>query len=104
MSMTDGRKKGNATVSADDVIRLLFDLAPHTEIAEHVPGKITMKFSLSGIVSLQNADIKKFSQAIPGIRKTTVRLWRRSVVIEYDKDQVPFSIWEDLVRSDQNPA
>ena len=96
------REKGN-TSSADDTIRLLFDLAPHVQIAEHAPGKITMKFSFSGLGVLQNADLINLDQTIPGIRKARTSLWRRSVVIEYDEKLVPFSIWEDLTRSDHNP-
>ena len=96
------REKGN-TSPTDDTIRLLFDLTPHVRIAEHVPGKITMRFSLSGLGLLQNADFINIDQRIPGIRKTRTSLWRRAVVIEYDEDKVPFSIWEDLANCDHNP-
>lgn len=97
------REQHNPAPSTEDVIRLLFDLAPHIHIGEHVPGKITMKFSLSGLGVLQNADIKSMDQAIPGIHKARISLWRRSVVIEYDQDQVPYHVWEDLARADHDP-
>jgi hypothetical protein len=101
--MVDDLKQKSAVLPTHDVIRLLFDLAPHIQITGHVPGKITMRFSLSGLGVLQHTDIENIDQTIPGILKARTSLWKRSVVIEYDENQVPFSIWEDLARSDHHP-
>jgi hypothetical protein len=100
--MADDRKKESSVLPTHDVIRLLFDLAPYIQITGHIPGKIAMRFSLSGLGVLHHADIGNIDQTIPGILKARTSLWRRSVVIEYDENQVPSTIWEDLARSDHN--
>ena len=94
----------NTPPSTNDVIQLLFDLAPHIRISEHVPGEIVLKFGLSGLGVLQDSDIGEIGRTIPGIRKARTSLWKRAVVIEYDEDQVPFDIWAELAASGHDPV
>jgi hypothetical protein len=73
-------------------------------ISKHIPGKITMKFSFSGLGAVQDASIKNFDwAAVPGIKKASTSLWRRSVVIQYDEDEIRPDIWEDLISADHDP-
>ena len=95
----------NTDPSTDDVVQLLLDLAPHAKVLKHIPGKITIKFSLSGLGVIQNASIRNFDwAAVPWIKKASTSLWRRSVVIEYDEAEIYPEIWEDLVSADHDPA
>lgn len=98
------REKENIALPSDMVIHLLLDLAPHTRISKHIPGKITIQFSFSALGILKNANLKNIGYPVPGIRKTRTSLWKRSMVIEYDENRIPFNIWEDLLRYDHDPA
>ncbi|MCF8146775.1 MAG: hypothetical protein K9N21_22950 [Deltaproteobacteria bacterium] len=101
--MLENRKQESPALPVQEAIRLLLDLAPHIQISRHAPGKITIRFSLSSLGVLQDAGVGNFNQKIPGVRSAKVSLWRRTVDIEYDADQIPFEVWEDLVESNQNP-
>ena len=98
------REKENVALLSDAVIHLLLDLVPHTRISKHIPGKITIQFSFSVLSILKNANLKNLAHPVPGIRKARTSLWRRSAVIEYDENRIPFNVWEDLVRYDHDPA
>jgi hypothetical protein len=90
--------------STDEVIHLLLNLAPHIHITEHTPGKVAMRFGLGSLAVLQNANIGDIDRMIPGIRRTKTHLWRRSVVIEYDENQIPPELWENLAAGATDPA
>lgn len=98
------RENENVDLPSDVVIHLLLDLAPHTRISKHIPGKITIQFSFSSLSILKHANLKNIAYPVPGIRKARTSLWRRSVVIEYDENRIPFNVWEDLFRYDHDPA
>ena len=96
--------KSVSGVSTDEVIHLLLDLAPHIQITEHIPGKVAMRFGFGSLAVLQNADLGDIDRMIPGIRRTKTNLWRRSVVIEYDENQIPPELWEKLAAGSTDPA
>lgn len=88
--------KGNST--EDRLVRFLFDLAPHTAITRHVPGRIKITFQASGVRLLRSAGIQGLSRPLPGIRKARVGFLSKAVDIEYDPDLIPFDLWEALAR------
>jgi hypothetical protein len=86
--------KENNTSSTKDMVNTLLDLAPHTEIAHHVPGSIKLRLLFSGLPIFNEIDFEALTKAVPGILDTRVRLLARTVLIEYDPDRLPYDLWE----------
>jgi hypothetical protein len=95
--------KQETAASIDDMVHLFLDLAPHIQITEHTPGKIVMRFGLGSLAALQNTHIGDIDRMIPGIRRTKTNLWRRSIVIEYDENQISPELWESLAAGATDP-
>ena len=95
--------KGESTLDTEKIIDLLINLVPHTEVAHHKPGRITLKLLLSGLGLVKDDNFKGLVEAIPGILDTRTKLWSRSVDIDYDEALLPFDLWESLVGLKENP-
>jgi hypothetical protein len=83
-------------VPAEDIIDTVISLAPHTEICHHIPGRIRLKISLSGLGLFDRSGIARTIHAIPGVMNQRINLHARSVVIEYDRKRIPYDLWELL--------
>lgn len=86
----------------EQIMELLLEFIPHLTVTNHIPGQIILKFSLSGLGTFANRDISSIEN-IPGIIETRTRLFSRSIVIAYDSDQLPFELWESLMRLKEEP-
>ena len=89
--------------SCSTVIAELVQLAPHTEIAHHIPGRIRLKVLISGIEVAQKSHLENLAEAIPGIRNVEVKRLSRSVIIDYDKERLPCEFWEKLMLLKHKP-
>ena len=74
----------------------LLGLIPHLEIAHHVPGRIRLRILLSGLGAVQNVDLQALVLSIPGVLGMRVNTAARSVVIEYNQQQLPYDLWETV--------
>lgn len=88
---------------AKDVVNVLLDLAPHTEIAHHVPGSIKLRLLWSGLPVFNGIDFEALMDAVPGVLETRVRLISRTVVIDYDPDRLPHGLWELVGKLKEEP-
>lgn len=90
----------------DTFIRFLLNLTHHTEIVDHVPGRITLSFSLSGLGLLleEGAGLTGMIDAIPGLKGYNLSMLWRSVVIDYDPKLLPDDLWSDLQELKKEPA
>ena len=95
--------KSESVLDAEKIIDLLINLVPHTKVAHHEPGRITLKLLLPGLGVVQNDNFEGLVDAIPGILDTRLKLWSRSVDIDYDEELLPFDLWESLVGLKENP-
>jgi hypothetical protein len=83
-------------VRAEDIISTVIGLAPHAEISSHIPGRIRLKISLSGLGLIDRSIIAKTIHSIPGVMNQRINLHARSIVIEYDRKLIPYELWELL--------
>ncbi len=81
-----------ATSIAEDLLAL----APHIEIAHHIPGRIRMKVMSSGLHLARKTDLTRFKQLLPGICDIRINPMARSVIIDYDPGRLPPSLWQKL--------
>jgi hypothetical protein len=58
----------------DVLIDRLIDLAGHTEIAHHIPGRIKLKVKLSGLALVKDLDTADLTKYLIGILDATVRI------------------------------
>lgn len=79
----------------------LINLAGHTEIIKHTPGRIHLKIKLTGISLALNLDLLGLKSSIRGLLGANVS--GRTVVIDYDEKVLPKELWELLIKSHGNP-
>ncbi len=84
-------------------IEILMTLADHVEIVHHIPGRIRLRILPSGFHLAKNLNAESLVRAIRGIKNAKVKSAARSVVIEYDVQQIPGRFWEDLAKAGKNP-
>lgn len=89
--------------SCEGFVTDLVRLAPHTEIAHHIPGRIRLKILPSGIEAALKSDLKQLGEAIPGINSIEVKWLARCVVIAYDEERLPFEFWDRLQQMKNRP-
>ena len=83
-------------IEVEELVRKLLEVAPHVKIAHHIPGRIRLKMSLSGLDTLMETDIEGIITAIPGVLNTRINAFAMSAVIEYDHEQLPYELWVTL--------
>lgn len=87
----------------ESIIHLLVTLAPHTRIAHHQPGRIRLKISPSALGIINSTDLGGMVAAIPGVLDYRVNLSARSIVINYDRERLPYDVWVLLARVGPQP-
>jgi len=93
----------NDTALKNKVIQTLLDIVPHLEIAHHIPGRIRLRISFSGIESLQGVDLGDHVNQIPGILSVRVNALALSAVVEYDPERLAPGLWEALAGLKDRP-
>jgi len=93
----------NDTILRNKVIQTLLDIVPYLEIAHHIPGRIRLRISFSGIGSLQGVDLGDQVNQIPGILSTRVNALALSAVVEYDPERLDPGLWEALAGLKDRP-
>ena len=96
----------------EKAVRMLLDLSHYVTIVKHVPGKIKLRISFSGLRPLLR-NIKTFSpedaQAgkgiLPGLEKVQILPLSRSALITYDTSLIPYDLWQGLFgpKKDREP-
>lgn len=81
----------------------------YLKIAHHVAGRIRIKATLHGALKLTSMgidpeDIIKLTTKIPGINKYRLNKKALSIIIEYNSDILPFSLWEEIAALSKYPA
>lgn len=76
------------------------DHVRYLKVKHHVSGRIRVKASWSGASKLagvvEEGELESIIARIPGIVEYRVNKKALSVVIEYDPDVLPFSLWEEV--------
>lgn len=93
----------NDTALKNKVIQTLLDIVPHLEIAHHIPGRIRLRISFSGIESLQGVDLGNHVNQIPGILSVRVNALALSAIVEYDPERLDPGLWEALAGLKDKP-
>jgi len=88
----------------DQVVEILMNLAPHAEIAHHIPGRVRLKILLSGFALARKSDLKGLAKSIPGVLKMRLNIFARSMIIDYDQEKLSPQLWEDMSQLRKNPA
>lgn len=96
--MRDSKK-----LSPEQVVDILVQMAPHTEVASHDQGKIKFRLFWSGLGLLDRLNFEALMESIPGILNTRVRLLSRTIVIDYDQARLPRELWDDVARLKDQP-
>lgn len=77
----------------------IVELEKYLDVAHHIPGRIRIKFSpliLTKPVAL--AAMKEHSELPDAIKDARVNMAARSVVIEYDPEQIQPELVEELIQ------
>lgn len=84
-------------------IRDIIRLAPYTKIDSHTSGRVSLKYSLRGLIPARDIDFDELVSQIPGLLNAKVKVFSRTIVIDYDPNLLPRDLWEDLDRVKTKP-
>ena len=90
-------------VDPDRITQGLLKVAAHVKIAHHIPGRVRLKISLPGLTTAQEVDWDNMVGSIPGVLSLRINPFALSAIIEYDEDQLPYDLWEDIAQVDGKP-
>jgi hypothetical protein len=86
----------NNALNHEEIIDQLIDLAPHTKVAYHEPGRIKLQLMLSGLGLFQGTALEELMDTLPGILETRTQWLSRSIIIEYDPGLLSYDLWERM--------
>ena len=90
-------------VKVEAIVQDLLHIAPHAEIVHHIPGRIRLRISVSGIKAVRERDLEAIVSAVPGVLNTRINPFAKSAVIEYDHNRFPDDLWESLEELSRKP-
>lgn len=93
--------------TSEQLVDGLLDHMLYLSIAHHVNGRIRVKASWNGAQKLgavNEVELTAVIAAIPGIREYRVNKKALSVIIRYDTDILPPSLWEEVASVGQYPG
>lgn len=85
------------------LIERLIEVAAHTGIVHHIPGRIRLKLRMSGLLPARNLDADDLVKYFEGILDARVNAASRSIVINYDEKVIAPELWERLVNGKKDP-
>jgi hypothetical protein len=94
---------GQYTTGKNILIDKLIDLAAHTDIVHHIPGRIRLKVGFSGLLLARDLDAADLMKHFNGILDARVNAPARSIVIGYDKRVIDPDFWNHLIDLRSNP-
>lgn len=75
-------------------------LRKYLSVKHHIPGRIRIVFDRSIMIDPEALALVKSAPEMPdAVKKTSVNIFSKSVVIEYDANKIPPSLLEDLVNA-----
>lgn len=87
----------------DRAISMLLQLSHYVTIVKHVPGKIKLRISFSGLRTLlrgikgfTRSDADEAQETLPGLEKIRIHPLSRSAVVTYDASLIPYDLWQGL--------
>jgi hypothetical protein len=90
-------------IRPSEVAVQLMRLAPHVDIAHHIPGRIRLKILPAGLELVKKTNLHTVLEDIPGISSIRLNRLGLSVVIEYDTTRFPFDLWERMLQVKRRP-
>ncbi|MBI5441199.1 MAG: cation transporter [Deltaproteobacteria bacterium] len=95
---------GQATPpNGQKIIETVLGLAPHVEIAHHIPGRIRLRIRGGAAELAGRVDVERAASFLPGVRSIRLNLLARSIVIEYDPARIAPDLWEQVATLHRHP-
>lgn len=85
------------------VVTNLLRIAPHLQIVHHIPGRIRLRISPSGLQTAMEIDLRQIRDNVPGILSLRINALVGSIVIEYDRNRLNPDLWNLLSRLRKAP-
>ncbi len=87
----------------EEIVKKLLHLAPHLEVAHHVPGRIRLRIRASGLGLVLHYNVDDVMRNIPGVTGIRINAPAKSVVIEYNERHLPVSLWKNVEKVRERP-
>lgn len=80
-------------------------LRNYLSIKHHIPGRIRIKFDKSITKDPEALSLMKDAPEMPDVvKKTSLNIFSKSIVIEYDASRVPFELLEEVINAATDEA
>jgi hypothetical protein len=93
--------------SNEEIVDSFLDHVRYLNVKHHVNGRIRVKASWNGakkLATMEEGELKNIIASIPGIGEYRINPKALSVIIEYNPDVLPFSLWEEVGTLGEYPA
>jgi len=93
--------------SNKEIVDTFLDHVRYLKVKHHVIGRIRVKASLDGakkLATMEKGELENIIASIPGILEYRINPKALSVIIEYDPNVLPFSLWEEIGILSEYPA
>lgn len=90
----------------EEMVEIFLDHIIYLHIVHHVPGRIRVKANWNGarkLAGVKSSELEAVIAAIPGIVEYRINKKALSVIINYDPEIIPFSLWEAAGRLNHDP-
>ncbi len=93
--------------SNEEIVDSFLDHVRYLNVKHHVNGRIRVKASWNGakkLATMEEGELENIIASIPGIGEYRINPKALSVIIEYNPDVLPFSLWEEVGTLGEYPA
>jgi len=93
--------------SNEEIVDKFLDHVRYLQVKHHVAGRIRVKASWAGaqkLAAMKEGELENIIEGIPGIGEYRINPKALSVIINYDPDVLPFSLWEEVGTLGEYPA
>ena len=75
-------------------------LRKYLTVKHHIPGRIRITFDKAIVTDLEALQLVKSAPEMPdAVKKTSLNIFSKSIVIEYDAQRVPPDLLEELINA-----
>ncbi|MEW6533861.1 MAG: hypothetical protein AB1473_23735 [Thermodesulfobacteriota bacterium] len=96
-----------APLDNEQIVNIALKAAHIVDLADHVPGRVTLKISLWDLPKLaflfDGVDLQGAPKRMPGLKDFSVNVFQGTATVDYDPSVLPPELWEQFGRIRKDP-
>jgi hypothetical protein len=96
-----------ASLNNEQIVNVVLRAARIVDLADHVPGRVTLKISLWDLPKLaflfDGVNLQGTGKRIPGLKGFSVNVLQATATVDYDPSILPPELWEQFGKIRKDP-